>query len=375
MTTHRLRKDRKTKNLVRRLRPGDIALIHHSDLDTTAARALIDCKVAAVFNAVPSISGRYPNRGPSLLLEAQIPLIEEVGEEAFWRAEEGAMVTLYEDSLRFEDGQCLAGTRMTPEMVTLLLTEAQKNLNHELDLFARNTLEYLNDERSLLFAPLELPNLKTKFANRHVLIVVRGENYKADLALLKDYMRDVRPVLLAVDGGADALLEVRLKPDVILGDMDSISDNALRCGAELVVHGYVKGDSRGAPGMERIRQLKLSAQVLHASGTSEDVAMLLADELGAQLIVAVGTHFSLVDFLDKGRKGMASTFLTRLRIGSKLVDAKGIARLWTQSHPRWSEIAILLTAAITPIVAVLLLSPMGRNLLQTLRVWFHFRYR
>ncbi len=375
MTTHRLRKDRKTKNLVRRLHPGDIALIHHADLDTTAARALIECKVAAVVNAVPSISGRYPNRGPSLLLEAQIPLIEGVGEEAFWQATEGAEVTLHEDCLRFENGECIAGTRATVESVALLLAEAQKNLNHELDLFARNTLEFLNEERSLLFAPLELPTLKTKFANRHVLIVVRGENYKADLALLKEYMRDVRPVLLAVDGGADALLEVRLRPDVILGDMDSISDNALRCGAELVVHGYVKGDSRGAPGMERILQLKLSAQVLHASGTSEDVAMLLADELGAQLIVAVGTHFSLVDFLDKGRKGMASTFLTRLRIGSKLVDAKGIARLWAQSHARWSEILILIGAAITPIVAVLLLSPMGRNLLQTLRVWFHFQFR
>ena len=219
------------------------------------------------------------------------------------------------------------GTRMTPEILEPLLAEAQENLNYELDLFARNTLEYLNEERSLLFAPLDLPNLKTKFANRHVLIVVRGENYKADLAMLKDYMRDVRPVLLAVDGGADALLEVRLKPDVILGDMDSISDNALRCGAELVVHGYAKGDARGAPGMERIQHLKLSAQVLHASGTSEDVAMLLADELGAQLIVAVGTHFSLVDFLDKGRKGMASTFLTRLRIGSKLVDEIGRAHV------------------------------------------------
>lgn len=216
--------------------------------------------------------------------------------------------------------------------------------------------------------------MKTSFADRHVLIVVRGESYKEDLAMLRDYLSDVRPVLLAVDGGADALLEAKLRPDVILGDMDSITDAALRCGAELIVHGYSKGDVRGAPGLSRVEALGLKAQVFHSPGTSEDVAMLLADELGAQLIVAVGTHFSLVDFLDKGRKGMASTFLTRLRIGSKLVDAKGIARLWSRSRIRFREIALLMGAAATPIIAVMFLSPMGRNLLQTLRVWFRLHF-
>jgi uncharacterized membrane-anchored protein len=368
-------KDRRTKNLVRRLRPGDIAFIHHADLDTTAARALIECQVTAVVNAAPSITGRYPNRGPSLLLEANIPLLDAVGEEVFEQTQDGMQGVLEADCVRLTNGVCLCGTRMTPALLETLLATAQKNLNHELDLFARNTLEYLNEERSLLFAPLDLPPLKTKFSNRPVLIVVRGENYKADLALLQEYMRDARPVLLAVDGAADALLEVKLRPDVILGDMDSVTDAALRCGAELIVHAYKKGDARGAPGLGRVQKLGLEPHVLHAPGTSEDVAMLLADELGAQLIVAVGTHFSLVDFLDKGRKGMASTFLTRLRIGSKLVDAKGIAHLWSQSHPRMSELGVLLLAAAAPVVAVLLLSPMGRNLLQTLRVWFQFKFR
>lgn len=372
---HRVLKDRRTKNLTRRLRPGDIALIHHADLDTTAARALVDCKVAAVVNAAPSITGRYPNRGPEALLRAGIPLLDNVGDAGFDAAPDGRAAVLEGNSLRFLDGGCLQGTLLTEESVAALQEAARANLSYELDRFARNTLDYLGKEKALLFDAVDVPPLKTKFADKHVLIVVRGEGYKDDLAMLRDYLRDVNPVLLAVDGGADALLEVRLKPDVILGDMDSVSDAALKCGAEIIVHGYGKDDKRGAPGLERTQKLGLHATVFHSPGTSEDVAMLLADELGAKLIVAVGTHFSLVDFLDKGRGGMASTFLTRLRIGSKLVDAKGIARLWSQNRLRFGEIALVLFAAATPIVAVLLLSPMGRSLLQTLNVWFRLRFR
>jgi uncharacterized membrane-anchored protein len=368
----RVIKDRRTKNLTKRLRPGDIALIHHIDLDTTAARTLVECRVSAVVNASPSISGRYPNRGPSMLLDAGIPVLDSVGEEAFDLAPDGRRAALEEDCLRFEDGSCLHGVRLTRERVNERMEAARENLSFELDHFARNTLEYLNNEKGLLFDPVEVPQLRTRFADKHVLIVVRGEGYKEDLALLSDYLRDVHPVLLAVDGGADALLEARLRPDVILGDMDSVSDNALRCGAELVVHGYRQGDARGVPGLERIQTLGLKAQVFHAAGTSEDVAMLMAEELGARLIVAVGTHFSLEDFLDKGRRGMASTFLTRLRIGSKLVDAKGIARLWTGQRVRLREMSLVVFAAATPILAVLLLSDQGRNVLQFVGVWLRY---
>jgi uncharacterized membrane-anchored protein len=371
----RVLKDRRTKNLTKRLRPGDIALIHHADLDTTAARALVDCGVSAVVNAAPSITGRYANRGPSVLLEAGIPLLDNVGEEAFAAAPDGRQAFLEGDSLRFVDGPCLPGERLTAERVCAQMDAARANLSVELDGFVRNTLEYLNNEKALLSDPIDVPRLKTRFADRPVLIVVRGEGYKRDLAILRDYLTDARPVLLAVDGGADALLEARLRPDVILGDMDSVSDAALRCGAELVVHGYPQGDPRGAPGLERIENLGLHTTVFHSAGTSEDVAMLLADELGASVIVAVGTHFSLEDFLDKGRKGMASTFLTRLRIGSKLVDAKGIAHLWSRQTLRLGEIALIIFAAATPIATALLLSSPGQNLLRTLRLWFRFHFR
>jgi uncharacterized membrane-anchored protein len=371
-STARVLKDRRTKNLTKRLRPGDIAFIHHVDLDTTAARALVDCRVGGVVNAVASISGRYPNRGPSVLLAAGIPILDEVGEESFDRADDGAMAALDGDCLRFADGFCLHGKALTEELVAEQMDGARANLSVELDHFARNTLEYLNNEKGLLFDPVNVPQLKTRFADRHVLIVVRGEGYKDDLAQLTPYLEEVRPVLLAVDGGADALLENRLRPDVILGDMDSVSDDALRCGAELVVHGYAPGDARGAPGLKRIEELGLTATVFHSAGTSEDVAMLLADELGARLIVAVGTHFSLEDFLDKGRRGMASTFLTRLRIGAKLVDAKGLARLWSERRIRVRELWPVIVAAISTMVALLALSEQGRNVLQIVGVWFRY---
>lgn len=372
--TGRLMKDRRTKNLVKRLKPGDLALVDHPDLDVTAARALMECKPCAVVNAQRFITGRYPNRGPLLLVEAGIPLLDGVGEMAFRAAREGRRAALTQRGLILEDENCFTGELLDLAIISRLMEAAQANLTRELDSFVRNTLDYLAREKNLLFDPIDLPPLRTQFVGKHVLIVVRGEGYKADLALLADYLRDVRPVLLAVDGGADALLEARLKPDLIVGDMDSVSDAALRCGAELVVHAYPEKDGRGAPGLQRLHELGLTGLVLPAAGTSEDVAMLLADELGARLIVAVGTHFSLEDFLDKGRQGMASTFLTRLRIGSKLVDAKGIARLWTDQRPRMRDVLLVLVTAVSPIAAVLLLSNQGRGWLRVISVWLRFNF-
>jgi uncharacterized membrane-anchored protein len=371
----RVLKDRRTKNLTKRLKPGDIALIHHADLDSTAARALIECEVRGVVNAAQSITARYPNRGPIELVNAGIPLLDQVGDAAFDAVVEGRQGRLIENRLQFEDGASFPGVLLDRAAVEAAMAAASNNLSAELDRFARNTLHYLDNEKEMLVGAIAPPRLRTRFTDRHVMIVVRGEGYKQDLAMLTDYLRDMHPIFLAVDGGADALLDARIRPDVILGDMDSVSDAALRCGAEIVVHGYAEGDARGAPGLERVRTLGLEATVFCCPGTSEDVAMLLADELGAKLIVAVGTHFSLVDFLDKGRGGMASTFLTRLRIGSKLVDAKGIARLWTRQHPRVGEIALILFAAATPIAAALVLSPFGQTVLETLGIWFRARHR
>ncbi|HSV74397.1 MAG TPA: putative cytokinetic ring protein SteA [Chthonomonadales bacterium] len=367
-----LRADRRTKALVKRLRPGDIAVIDHSDLDAMAARGLLEARPAAVVNASRSVSGRYPNRGPSILIDGGIPLLDDVGAEFMVAAlqRDGSRATVEDACIRTADGLCATGSLLDRAAVERMMDEASRHVDAALDSFARNTLSYLSEEKALLLDPVDVPDLRTRISGRHAMVVVRGEGHREDLAAIEAYLRDVRPVLIGVDGGAEALLDVGLRPDLIIGDMDSVSDRALRCGAELVVHGYARG-AREAPGYARVQAMGLTATVFHAPGTSEDVAMLLAHEKGASLIVAVGTHYSLFDFLDKGRGGMASTFLVRLRVGSKLVDAKGIGRLWSQrSRPRTIEMLILIAAGLFPLGVIAWNSPFLRTMANTLRLTF-----
>lgn len=352
--------DKKTKRLAGRLDRGDIAIIDHMDLDSTCARMLVEKRVSCVVNASKSISGRYPNTGPSILLEAGIPILDNVGPAVVTELHEGDEIRIENDTI-WRNGVVIAsGKVLSRQDISQLMEEARRNLSSELEKFAENTLRFIREEKFLILDPVEVPELRTQIAGRHALIVVRGEGYREDLAIIRSYLQDVRPVLIGVDGGADALLEMGFKPDLVVGDMDSISDDALRCGAEIVVHAYGNGDRR-APGLARVKKLGLDAKVFPIQGTSEDMAMLLAYELGAELIVAVGTHSNLIDFLDKGRAGMASTFLTRLKIGSKLVDAKGVSRLYRRM-PGVKELLVLIAAAAAPVLVVASKSP-------TVRTW------
>jgi len=336
-----VRLDRRTKSLTKRLRPGDIAVIDHLDVDRVSADALVACRVAAVVNAAPSTSGRYPNLGPEILMSSGIPLLDGVGPEVFSVLTEGEQVRLSEDGLWRGDELVATGTLQTMDTVEAAMREARTGLATQLEAFAANTMEYLLKERDLLLDGVGVPDIRTDLQGRHALIVVRGYDYKQDLAVLRPYIREYRPVLIGVDGGADALIEAGYRPDLVVGDMDSVTDQALRCGSEVVVHAYADGR---APGLKRVQDLGVEAVVFPAAGTSEDVAMLLADEKGADLIVAVGTHATLVEFLDKGRAGMSSTFLTRLRVGGKLVDAKGVSRLY---RSRISSVSLLLLVLAT----------------------------
>jgi uncharacterized membrane-anchored protein len=336
-----VRLDRRTKNLTKRLQPGEIAVINHSDLDRVSAEALVATQVSAVVNAVPSTSGRYPNLGPGILLEAGIPLIDDVGEQVFGVLSEGDRITLDGGNLLDPSGAIVAsGTLITVDLLEAKMEAARAGLSDQIDAFADNTMEYLKLEKELLLEGVGVPDVRTTIDGRHVLIVVRGYDYRSDLEALRPYISEYKPLLMGVDGGADALLEAGYKPDMIIGDMDSCSDTALRSGAELVVHAYRDGR---APGMERIHKLGLQGVVFPALGTSEDAAMLLADSKGARLLVAVGTHASLVEFLDKGREGMASTFLTRLRVGPKLVDAKGVSRIYRSQIKGWHLLLLVLS--------------------------------
>jgi uncharacterized membrane-anchored protein len=354
--------DRRTKNLTRRLQPGDVAIIDHADLDRVSAESLLNCQVAAVVNAAPSMSGRYPNLGPQVLVEAGIPLIDDVGCDVFEKVREGRLVRLDGDTLYVGETVAAKGTVQTVDSVAATMVKAKAGLAKQIRSFMANTVEYISRDFEELIDGIRVPELRTKLEGRHALVVARGYRHREDLQALRAYIREFKPVLVAVDGAADTLLEAGYRPHLIVGDMDSVSDWALKCGAEIVVHAYADG---AAPGLDRVRELGLDSVLCPAKGTSEDVALLLADELGARLIVAVGMRTTLVEFLDKGRPGMASAFLTRMRLSDKIVEPKGVSRLY-QSRISTSWLVLLVVAAAVTIVVALAALPVGQVALRLL---------
>lgn len=348
-------KNRKTKELVPNLKPGDIALIAHEDLDEIAANSLIAAKVKAVLNVKKSCTGKYPNPGPLNVLEKGIALIDCINDDIWESVSNGDEITIIGNSVYTNSGDFLAkGRLLTIQSVKADLKKAKENFNPQLESFIKNTIEYANKELEVIFKEIDTSHIQTSFKGKQCLIVVRGQKYKEDLQALRSYIREMKPILIGVDGGADALMENGLKPHLIIGDMDSVSDNALKSGAEIVVHAYSDGK---APGIDRIKKLGISNyKVLPTFGTSEDVAMLLAYEQGTELIVAVGTHSNVIDFLEKGRKGMASTFLVRLKIGSILMDARGVNQLYKQKVKLKYLLAIV-SAALIPLFVVFMVSP------------------
>jgi uncharacterized membrane-anchored protein len=349
------RLDQRTKNLIKRLKPGDIAIIDHIDLDRVAADALVRSQVKAVINVAPSISGRYPNQGPQVLIDAGIPLVDDVGPDVFDLVKEGQQIRLDGETVYLADAVVAKGTWQTAESVASDMATAKDGLAEQLRAFVTNTFEYINRDSELLAEGIRMPDLKTKLAGRHALVVARGYRYHEDLKALRSYIREFKPVIIAVDGGANALIEAGYWPHMIVGDMDSVSDRALKSGAEVVVVAYMNGH---APGLPRVQDLGIDSVICPSPGTSEDVAVLLADEGGASLIVTVGMRYGLVEFLDKGRSGMASAVLTRIRVGDKIVDAKGVSRLY-QSRISGKSLGFLAIAALAPIIA-LAWTPVGK---------------
>ena len=351
--------DRRTKNLVRRLGPGDVAVIDHTDLDRVSAEELVESGVRVVVNVAPSQSGRFPNPGPLLLVRAGVRLIDAPGAPIFDQVSEGDLLTVRGASV-FRNGDCVAaGRALSADELARSIAEQRGRVTEALEAFADNTLRYLREEGRLLSEGIDFPPLQTRFRDQHALVVARGPGYKRDLRIVRAYIRDFKPVLVGVDGGADALLEAGYKPDVIVGDMDSVSDRALRSRAEKVVHAYTDG---AAPGRERIEALEVDYQVVRAPGISEDVALLLAYEKGAELIVAVGTHFNLIEFLERNREGMSSTFVTRLKVGEILIDAKGVSRLVSRRVGLMPLVIFALTG-LGAIVVAIAASPELRRLI------------
>jgi uncharacterized membrane-anchored protein len=361
---------KRTKDLVKRVGPEDIAIVDHVDMDRVSAESLIETGVEVVVNAAPSISGAYPNVGPLVLTRAGVTLIDNAGSAVMEQLHEGELIDIIGDEI-VSDGTVVAkGVRLSTQDIEQKMEAAKAGLGGQLDRFARNTIEYLEKEHSILTDETWVPETRVPLNGRHALVVVRGYDFKADLDTLRPYIREMHPVLIGVDGGADAIMESGFVPDIIVGDMDSVTDEVLRSGAQLIVHAYPDGR---APGMARLEELGVPGTPWPLAATSEDLALLLAWESGADLIVAVGTHANLVEYLDRGRAGMASTFLVRLKVGQKLVDAKGVSKLY-RSTVGASHLIYIVLAALTVVTAVLLISPFARSYLELIvlriRAWF-----
>ena len=357
------RVDRRTNAVVRRARPGDVAVLDHLDLDRSHAEALVDAGVVAVVNAAPFISGRYPNLGPSLLAGAGVVMVDNVGAGVLGALQEGSTVRIHEGRVLKDDEVVAEGRVLTAEDVTSLMEDARGGLATQLQSFTHNTTEFLRREQDLLLHGQGVPTLRTRISGRPVVIVVRGYDYREDLRKLRRFIREQRPVLVGVDAGADALLAAHHRPDVVVvgeeglgtggsstGDeAQKVSDKALRSAREVVLHADRSGR---AIGEDRLERIGIRMQRMAASGTSEDIAMLLADASGASLIIAVGTHATLDEFLDRQRAGLASTFLTRLRVGPRLVDAKGVHQLYAGRVRLWHLLVVLLAGIVALGVAV-----------------------
>jgi uncharacterized membrane-anchored protein len=362
-----VRLGRRTKLLVRHLVAGDIAVIDHLDIDRVSAEELIAAGACAVLNCRASTSGTYPNLGPQLLVEAGVLLVDLPDDSLFNSLSDGDPVTLRvtpadtRGEVLYKGRRLVSGVVLDVARVRAETEERRREIGDALERFAHNTIEHMREERELLAGRIDLPRFRTDFRDRSALVVVRGVDHQRDLRALKPFIRDTRPVLVAVDGGADALLEAGLTPHMIVGDMDSAGEPALLAAreakTELVVHSYPDGR---APGRHRLEELGVPFKLVPAPGTSQDVAMLIAAEKGARLIVTVGSQFNLVEFLDRNREGMSSTFLTRLRIGEILVDAKGVSRLY-RPMPGLAPLVVVIIAGLIALIAVVWITPALRD--------------
>jgi uncharacterized membrane-anchored protein len=358
------RLDRRTKRLTQRLSHDDIAIIDHADLDRVSAEELLESGVRVVVNVAPSQTGRFPNPGPLLLVRGGVRLIDVPETDLFDNVDEGELLTVRGAGLYRNGTRLAAGRILGADELATHLAEQRGRVTEALEAFADNTMRYLREEGRLLSEGIDFPALATRFRERHALVVVRGPGHKRDLRIVRPYVRDFRPVLIGVDGGADALLEAGYKPDVIVGDMDSVGEKALKSGAELLVHAYPQGP---APGAARLDALGLAYEVVPAPGMSEDVALLLAYEKGAELIVAVGTHLNLIEFLERDRSGMSSTFLTRLKVGEILVDAKGVSQLVSR-RVGLGPFLVFGLAALAALVVAVVVSPALREVFELVAI-------
>ncbi len=345
------------REVLRRINTGDIALIDAVDLDLVTADELIRVGVGAVVNVAASISGRYPALGAARLVEAGVPLLDDVGHAVIGRVSDGDVVRVVGRELCVGHRVIAEGLAQTPESVAAATADAQSGLRAQLEAFAGSSRGFLLSEQALVLDGVGLPPIRAAIEGRPVLVVSRGPRDEADLEALTLWIREERPLLVGVGAGADVLLRAGHTPDLVIGDMDDVSDDALRCGAELVVHGYRDGR---ALGLDRARVHQLAPVIFEADMTSDDLALLMALHGGASMVVSAGAADSLVELLDRDRAGMTSTVMTRLRLGGLLVDAGGVAQLYRSRLSRWA-LAFLVLAGLLALAVSVLVTPVGQD--------------
>jgi uncharacterized membrane-anchored protein len=345
--------DRDLERLLRRVGPGDIVVLDARDLDRVTADALVDAGVAAVINASPSISGRYPNLGPEVLVANGVILIDDTGQEVFKKVKDGARIRVHDGAVYSGDRRLIVGTERGDQEISELMHEAKNGLVAHLEAFAGNTIEFIRSESPLLIDGIGIPDIDLDLNHRHVVIVGEEDSAAEDLKSLKPFIKEYQPVLVGVGTGADVLRKAGHRPQLIVGDPEKMTVDVLRCGAQVVLPADADGH---APGLDRIQDLGIGAMTFPAAGSATDLALLLADHHGAALIVTAGHTATIEEFFDRTRaRSNPSTFLTRLKVGHKLVDAKGVATLY-RSRISAGAIAFLVLAMLVAIIVALWVS-------------------
>jgi uncharacterized membrane-anchored protein len=354
----------RTGAVVRRLRRGDVAVLDHVDMDRDTATALVDAGVTAVVNASPMISGRYAHLGPEVLAEAGVLLVDQIGAEGRDRIRDEAPVRVHAGQVYAAaadgSGELLAsGRQVDSDMVHIEMAAARSGLLVQLDDLTHSTSDFLRREQQLLVDGRGLPEVGTDLSGRPVVVVAEAKH--ADLQALRRFVREQAPALIAVGAVADDLIGVSWAPDVVVvtaGDPSSLpSVDALRIARDVVVLAP-GGSSRSE--LAAIETAGVTPYLVDSTASAEDVALLLADRADARLMVGVGLSSRLEDILDPERSVHASTFATRLKVGSRLVDASAVQALYG-SRRSPLQLALVLLTGTTALLAAIAVTPVGHE--------------
>ena len=338
---------------LRRLGPGDVAVIDQVDLDRATATALLEAGVVGVVNAAPSISGRYPNLGPELLVHAGVTLVDDCGAAVFSDLPDGTSVRLHDGAVHVGEREVVRGFAQDRDTVADLLEEARGGMAAQLEAFSANTSEFLARERALLVDGLGVPAVATPMRDKKVVVVAGSPGTAEEVRELKGFIREYAPVLIGVGEGADALRDAGHSPVIVLGTVAELDPVVARKARDVVVPADPDGFVTGLP---RLQDLGVDPVAFPSSANPEDMALLLAHAHGAALVVAVGFDASLGGFLDRGRSGsIPSTFLTRLRLGPTLVDAPAVLALHHSRVSILTLVMLVLAVLASAVVAALAL--------------------